>query len=137
MASDSTIWKMLKSILAKLNSGLSITNLPTTQPVSGTVAVNNFPAAGLTDAELRASPVPVEATIDTTGLMTSAVVSEAPPSYLPTEERPLSLTTEGRLRVSSQDARLEPKYLPDTYENLYTDRNGKMYPQPSGGWRGW
>jgi hypothetical protein len=47
-------------------------NFPAAQPVTdnggsltvdGTVAVSNFPAAGLTDAELRASPVDVNATL--------------------------------------------------------------------------
>jgi hypothetical protein len=36
---------------------------PTTQPVSGTVTVANPPAAGLTDSQLRATPVPVAGTV--------------------------------------------------------------------------
>lgn len=41
-------------------SAVSVTNFPATQPVSGP----------LTDTQLRATPVPVSATIDTTGLAT-------------------------------------------------------------------
>jgi hypothetical protein len=39
---------------------VAVSNFPATQPVSGTVAVSN---PGLTDAELRASPVPVSGTV--------------------------------------------------------------------------
>lgn len=43
---------------------VAVSNFPATQPVSGTVSVGNFPAAtGLTDAQLRAAPVPVAVAI--------------------------------------------------------------------------
>lgn len=40
---------------------VSVGNFPATQPVSGTVSVGNFPEqTGLTDAQLRSAPVPVD-----------------------------------------------------------------------------
>ena len=55
---------------------IAVTNFPATQPISGTVAVSNFPATQpvsgtvtavgpLTDAQLRATPVPVSGTLST------------------------------------------------------------------------
>lgn len=54
-----------------VSTGVSVTNFPATQPVSGSVNVSNFPATQpvsgpLTDAELRATPVPISGTVSTT-----------------------------------------------------------------------
>lgn len=63
-----------------ISAGVSVTNFPATQPVSGTVAVSNFPATqpvsgtvtvanpGLTDTQLRATPVPISGTVTTTSV---------------------------------------------------------------------
>lgn len=51
-------------------SSMAINNLPTTQPVSGTVAVSNFPAVAAQPATVR-----IAATVDVTG--TSAVIAPA------------------------------------------------------------
>jgi len=51
-----------------VSAGLNVNNFPATQPVSGTVTVAN---PGLTDTQLRASPVPVSTTV--TGATTSTV----------------------------------------------------------------
>jgi hypothetical protein len=59
-------------------NGVSVTNFPATQAVSGTVGVNNFPATQpvtgpLTDVELRASAVPVSGPLTDVQLRASAV----------------------------------------------------------------
>lgn len=63
-----------------VSAGVTVNNFPATQPVSGTVAVSNFPATqpvsgtvtvanpGLTDTQLRATPVPVSGTVTTTSV---------------------------------------------------------------------
>ena len=73
---------------------VTVSNLPATQPVSGTVAVSNLPATqpisgsvvvsaapGLTDTQLRANPVAVAVTFPTTQPISGAVsVSNFPAS---------------------------------------------------------
>lgn len=68
---------------------VTVNNFPATQVVSGSVAVSNFPATqpvsgtvtvanpGLTDSQLRATPVPVSGSISTTPVVAStATVSQ-------------------------------------------------------------
>lgn len=52
-----------------VSGSVSVSNLPATQPVSGTVAVSN---PGLTDTELRATPVPISGSVTTTPLAASS-----------------------------------------------------------------
>lgn len=66
---------------------VDVNNFPATQPVSGTVAVSNFPATqpvsgtitvanpGLTDAQLRATPVPISGTVSVGAPTTLATVT--------------------------------------------------------------
>lgn len=98
--------------------------------VSGSVAVTG----PLTDAELRASPVAVTGSFSASTAATAteedpeytegvdenlsqdlrgnlriraaAMVSDLPPTLLPGETKPLSLTSDGRLRVAVADARI-------------------------------
>lgn len=49
----------LVSTALPVSGAVSVSNLPSTQAVSGTVAVSNMVAQGLTDAQIRATPVPV------------------------------------------------------------------------------
>lgn len=57
---------------------VSVSNFPTTQPVSGVVSVSNFPATQpvsgpLTDVQLRAGPVPVAGPVTDAQLRASAI----------------------------------------------------------------
>ena len=62
VALDSATLSALEGVNATVSGTVAVSNFPATQPVSGTVSVGNFPAAtGLTDAQLRASAVPVSA----------------------------------------------------------------------------
>lgn len=58
LALDATV----TAVLTKLNAGLVVTNFPSTQVISGTVAVSNLGGIGLTNTELRASALPVSGT---------------------------------------------------------------------------
>ena len=51
----------------------------TTQPVSGTVAISNMVAQGLTDTQLRLTPVPVSGTVSTGGLTDTQLRAAAVP----------------------------------------------------------
>ncbi len=51
-----------------VSGSVNVGNFPATQPVSGTVAVSN---PGLTDTQLRASPVPISGTVTTTPSVSS------------------------------------------------------------------
>lgn len=51
------------SVDAAVSGSVSISNFPAVQPVSGTVAVSNPTPQGLTDSQLRATPVPVSGTV--------------------------------------------------------------------------
>jgi hypothetical protein len=55
-----------------VSGAVSVTNFPATQPVSGTVTVAN---PGLTDTQLRASPVPVSSTPHTSNAATVAQIA--------------------------------------------------------------
>lgn len=48
-------------------SSVSVSNFPSTQPVSGSISVSNFPATGLTDTQLRAAPVPISGNVSISG----------------------------------------------------------------------
>jgi hypothetical protein len=63
VAVTGTFWQATQPV----SGSVSVSNLPTTQAVSGSVSVSNFPATQavsgpLTDAQLRASAVPVSGT---------------------------------------------------------------------------
>ena len=51
----------------------------TTQPVSGTVAISNMVSQGLTDTQLRLTPVPVSGTVTTGGLTDTQLRAAAVP----------------------------------------------------------
>jgi len=70
------------------SGNIAVTNFPATQPVSGTVAVSNFPATQpvsgtvtatgpLTDAELRATPVPVSGNFGSQSVSSATVTNTA------------------------------------------------------------
>lgn len=78
-AKQDTIISELESIEGNQlpdNHQVTVSNFPATQPVSGTITANKGTGwvdpqtNALTDAELRATPIPVSASIDTTGLAT-------------------------------------------------------------------
>ncbi len=54
-----------------VSGGVDVNNFPATQPISGTVTVSN---PGLTDAELRASPIPVSTTAATASSSTVTLI---------------------------------------------------------------
>lgn len=58
-------------LVSDVTGTVSVSNFPATQPVSGSLTVN----LGLTDAELRATPVPVSTTpvVATTSTVTNVV----------------------------------------------------------------
>lgn len=68
----------LQSILAKLNASLAVTgtvgvnNFPATQPISAVSLPTHGVTGPLTDAELRATPVPVSGTVTASGPLTDA-----------------------------------------------------------------
>ncbi len=68
---------------------VSVDNFPATQPVSGTVTVSN---PGLTDTELRATPVPVS------GPLTDAQLRASP---VPVSEGGVTSATVSRVPVST------------------------------------
>jgi hypothetical protein len=78
--------------LENINVGgsVSVSNLPGTQPVSGTVAVSNMVALGLTDAQLRASALPVSLaaapTTPVTGTFWQATQPVSAAANLPTSK---------------------------------------------------
>lgn len=55
-----------------VTGSVDVNNFPATQPVSGTVAVSN---PGLTDTQLRATPVPVSGTVSVGAPSTLATVT--------------------------------------------------------------
>jgi len=63
-----------EAINAKTTGAVSVSNLPATQPVSGTVSVSNFPAesSGLTNTELRQAPVPVSGSVSISNFPSSS-----------------------------------------------------------------
>lgn len=101
---------------------VAVSNLPSTQPVSGTVAVSNQPTQPLTDAQLRATPVPVSGFPSTqpvsgtvtvanptanpeTGLAKAAQLPAAPSSTVPVGTEAAVLTRivgESRLRCTEK-----------------------------------
>lgn len=92
----------------------------TTQPISGSVSVSNFPAtAGLTDAELRASPVQItsasayaEDTPHVSGATGNLMLAIRADDDLPTANNGdytiLKMDEEGRLKVASKPASYSP-----------------------------
>ena len=52
---------------------VAISNFPVTQPISGAVSVSNMVAQGLTDAELRATAIPVSGPLTDTQLRATAL----------------------------------------------------------------
>lgn len=59
---------------------------------------------------------------DATGPMVQALVGDSPPSvYLDGEVRPVSLTSEGRLRVSSEPSRAMVDFWPNPFQQALTD----------------
>lgn len=90
--------------------------------------LTNLVGAPLTNIELRETPLDVNTTAIATEeapeyteataellsqtlqgylrVLTAGLVSDTPPSYITGEQRPYSLTTEGRIRVSTVDARI-------------------------------
>lgn len=76
-ATETTLALLNGKVAAVDTNDVTITAMPA---ITGTVAVSNFPAAGLTDTELRATPVPVSGTVTAnagTNLNTSALALEA------------------------------------------------------------
>lgn len=107
---------------------VAVSNFPATQPVSGTVAVSNFPASvevsndvgnplpvsgtvavsnpGLTDTQLRATPVPVSGTVtitDGSGPVTvDGTVTVANPGLTDAQLRATPVPVSGTVAVSGE-----------------------------------
>lgn len=137
VALDSATLSALEGVNATVSGTVAVSNFPATQPVSGTVSVGNFPAtqavsgavsvsgsvavsnfpatAGLTDAELRASPVPItsasaygEDTPHVSGATGNLMLAIRSDDDLPTANNGdytiLKMDEEGRLKVASKPA---------------------------------
>lgn len=91
-----------------------VTNLPATQPISGSVSVSNFPAtqpvSGIVTANAGTGTFTVSdsnfvAQASTTsgqkGLLMQGAVTTASPSYTTAQTSPISLTTAGAVRVDA------------------------------------
>lgn len=73
---DGTLDGTTKGLIDSSGLKVGVSNFPVTQPVSGTITVSN---PGLTDTQLRASPVPVSGTVTaTTGGLTDAQLRATP-----------------------------------------------------------
>jgi len=99
-------------------SDVNVTNFPGTQVVSGTVAVSNFPSPGLTDAQLRATPVPVSGTM--------AVSNFPSPGLTDAQLRasPVATTTESAFTFLEGLARRAVAKLTYTLTGLRVDCGG-------------
>lgn len=137
VALDGPTLAALEGVNATVSGTVAVSNFPATQPVSGTVSVGNFPAtqavsgavsvsgsvavsnfpatAGLTDAELRASPVPItsasaygEDTPHVSGATGNLMLAIRSDDDLPTANNGdytiLKMDEEGRLKVASKPA---------------------------------
>lgn len=91
-----------------------ITNLPATQPISGSVSVTNFPATQPVSGTVTANAgtgtftvsdsnfiAQASTTIGQKGLLMQGAVTTAAPSYTNAQTSPISLTTAGAVRVDA------------------------------------
>lgn len=68
--------------VANPQASVSVSNFPATQPISGTVTVSNPTAQGLTDTQLRASPVPVNQSQPSSATVTSVTTTASSTTIL-------------------------------------------------------
>jgi len=97
------------STLAALET-VQVGNFPATQPVSGTVTANTGLSQPVTDAQLRATPVPVSGTVSTGGLTdTQLRASAIPVSGTVTANTGLTQPlTDTQLRANALNTKAEP-----------------------------
>ena len=109
-ATETTLAAILAELATKYsgqNITVTVDNLPATQPISGSISVTNFPAStALTDAQLRANPLPVSGTFypATQPISGNVSVSNFPAT------QPIS----GTVSVSNQPSSLSVSNFPAT-----------------------